>query len=75
MTAGGPVGKVGELWRFPVKSMLGERLDRAEVSAGGVVGDRAYGIVDVATGRIASAKHPRRWPDLFRCRATFFEPQ
>jgi len=68
------VGAVAELWRFPVKSMLGEKLDTVELTAGGIAGDRAYGIVDVATGKIASAKHPRLWPDLLRCRATFLAP-
>lgn len=74
MTTPESVGSVAELWRFPVKSMLGERLDSVEVVAGGIAGDRAYGLIDVATGKIVSAKHPRVWPDLFRCRAEFVEP-
>lgn len=31
---------VAELWRYPVKSMAGERLERASLSANGVEGDR-----------------------------------
>jgi uncharacterized protein len=65
------VGTVGSLSRFPVKSMLGEALDTAEVGPGGIAGDRAYAIVDRATGKVASAKHPKVWPDLLACRAIF----
>ncbi len=35
------VGDVNGIWRFPVKSMGGERMDRADLRAGGIVGDRA----------------------------------
>ena len=59
------VGTVTELWRYPVKSMAGERLDEAALTAAGLPGDRTRALVDVETGRIASAKHPRRWGGLF----------
>jgi hypothetical protein len=68
------VGAVGGVWRFPVKSMLGEELDVADVSEGGIVGDRAYALVDRETGKVASAKHPKLWPELLHCRASFVEP-
>jgi uncharacterized protein YcbX len=68
-----PVGTIDALWRFPVKSMLGEKLDAVDVSEGGIVGDRVYAIVDKETGKVASAKHPKVWPDLLACRATFVE--
>ena len=74
MSIGEPVGTVGALWRFPVKSMLGEELDQVDVDEGGIVGDRAFALVDVQTGKVASAKHPKVWPDLLRCRASFSEP-
>ena len=74
MSIGEPVGTVGALWRFPVKSMLGEELDEVDVDAGGVVGDRAFALVDVATGKVASAKHPKVWPGLLRCRASYVAP-
>jgi uncharacterized protein YcbX len=74
VSPGESVGAVAELWRFPVKSMLGERLDAIDVTTAGIVGDRAYGIVDAGTGKVASAKHPRMWPDLLGCRASFLEP-
>ncbi len=74
MNGSEPVGTVGALWRFPVKSMLGEELEAAELSEGGIVGDRAYAIRDRETGKVASAKHPKLWPDLLACRAAFVEP-
>jgi len=74
MDASEPVGTVRALWRFPVKSMLGEELDTADLSKGGVLGDRAYAVVDKETGKVASAKHAKRWPNLLKCRAAFVEP-
>ena len=74
MNASEPVGTVQALWRFPVKSMLGEELDASDLSEGGIVGDRAYAIRDMETGKVASAKHPKLWPDLLACRAAFVEP-
>jgi MOSC domain-containing protein len=69
----GQVGTVQALWRFPVKSMAGEQLDAADVTPGGLIGDRAYAIVDRETGKVASAKHPKLWPDLLKCRAALVE--
>ena len=69
-----PVGTIEALWRFPVKSMRGESLDAVDLSAEGIVGDRAYAIQDTETGKVASAKHPKRWPNLLGCRAAFVEP-
>ena len=74
MTSSEPVGTIRTLWRFPVKSMLGEELDAADLTKGGVVGDRAYAIRDTETGKVASAKHSKRWPNLLDCRAAFVEP-
>jgi MOSC domain-containing protein len=62
------VGRVAELWRYPVKSMLGERRESLGVDELGVVGDRAWALREVSSGRIASAKkHPR----LLDFRATY----
>jgi uncharacterized protein YcbX len=74
MDASENLGTITGLWRFPVKSMLGEELDAVDVTEGGIVGDRAYALVDKQTGKVASAKHPKVWPDLLRCRASFTEP-
>ena len=68
------VGAVAGLWRFPVKSMRGERLEQAELTEHGLVGDRAYALIDANTGKVVSAKSVKLFPDLFNCRAAFVEP-
>ncbi len=74
MVTNGVVGAVAGLWRFPVKSMRGERLEQAQLTESGLVGDRAYAIIDADTGKVVSAKSVRLFPDLFGCRAAFVEP-
>ena len=54
------VGTVAELWRFPVKSFQGERVDEVELDDHGVQGDRDWALVDVASGRLLSAKRHAR---------------
>ncbi len=68
------VGSVAALWRFPVKSMLGEKLEEVDLTDRGFVGDRAYALIDGETGKVVSAKSVRLFPDMFGCRATFVEP-
>ena len=68
------VGKVASLWRYPVKSMQGEQLDAVHVTERGVLGDRAFAIVEQTERKIASAKNPRRWPKMFEFGATFIDP-
>ena len=46
--------RVAALWRYPVSSMAGERLERAPVDTSGVVGDRIWGLLDPTNERIAS---------------------
>ena len=67
------VGTVQTLWRYPVKSMLGDSPQRLDVEARGIRGDRAYALWDHASGRVASAKNPRLWRDLLDYRARFRE--
>src|SRR5919112_2041480 len=74
MATSGVVGAVAGLWRFPVKSMRGERLEQAEFTELGLVGDRAYALIDADTGKVVSAKSTRLFPGLFGCRAAFVEP-
>ncbi len=64
---------VAELWRYPVKSMRGERIDATAVGDVGLTGDRAYAVVDAATGKVGSAKHPRLWSALLQCEARYAE--
>ena len=61
------------LSRFPVKSMQGERLTTAELTEHGLVGDRAYALVETETGKVMSAKNPRLGTQLLSCRAAFVE--
>jgi uncharacterized protein len=68
------LGSVVSLWRYPVKSMMGEELNATEVTERGLLGDRAYALVDSSDGKVATAKNPRKWPRLFDFRATFVEP-
>src|SRR6266542_6288838 len=69
-----PAGSVVSLWRYPVKSMLGEELSATEVTEHGLLGDRAYALVDGEDRKVATAKNPRKWPTLFGCRAAFLQP-
>jgi uncharacterized protein YcbX len=47
---------VVQLWRYPVKSMQGHREPLLTVGADQVEGDRRWGLLDQATGKLASAK-------------------
>jgi uncharacterized protein YcbX len=64
------VGAVAGLWRYPVKSMAGGRLDSCAVTPDGIPGDRAWALVDRSTGKHMSAK---RHPTLMLCSARFVE--
>lgn len=64
------VGSIASLWRYPVKSMLGEELETSEVTTHGLLGDRAYALLDLQSGKIASAKNPQKWAKLLNFRAT-----
>jgi uncharacterized protein len=66
-------GTVVSLWRYPVKSMLGEELNSSYVTERGLIGDRTYALIDQETGKVASAKNPRKWGKLFDFRAAFIE--
>jgi uncharacterized protein YcbX len=54
--------------------MRGEQPGQAELSERGLLGDRAYALVDTNTSKVASAKSVRLFPDLLNCSATFVEP-
>ena len=53
--------RVVELWRYPVKSMQGERLDSTAVDSLGLTGDRSWALLDQATGLTLTG---RRVPEL-----------
>jgi uncharacterized protein YcbX len=52
--------KVAALWRYPVKSMQGESRDTVSISERGIEGDRHFGVLDVGSGTILSAKKEGR---------------
>ena len=62
------VGTVKEIWRYPVKSMLGERVSRSLLGALGIPGDRGYALRDDEAGEIRGAK---KLPALMQCEARY----
>ena len=68
------VGSVAALWRYPVKSMMGEELNSSDITERGLLGDRQFAVVDRATGKVAGAKNPRKWGNFFDFRAAYVEP-
>ena len=63
-----PIGTVRELWRFPVKSMGGERVDSTILGESGVLGDRRWAVRDEERATITNAK---RIPGLLMMTARF----
>jgi len=76
VSSSGPrhVGAVAALWRYPVKSMMGEELNSCEVTGRGLLGDRQFAVVDRATGKVGGAKNPRKWGNFFDFRAAYAQP-
>jgi uncharacterized protein len=68
MFFGMQIGTVKEIWRYPVKSMAGERLDVCSVDALGLPGDRGWALRDETTGEITNGK---RFPILMQCAARY----
>jgi uncharacterized protein YcbX len=62
------IGTVKEIWRYPVKSMAGERMQRAKVGTMGIHGDRGWAIRDEKAGEIRNA---RKLPALLHCSAVY----
>ncbi len=67
-------GSIVAMWRYPVKSMMGEEINASVVTERGLLGDRAYAIVEQSSGKVVSAKNPRKWPAMFSFRAAYLEP-
>ena len=57
------IGVVARLWRYPVKSMLGEECGELELEARGFQGDRLFAVRD-AEGKLGSGKNTRRFRSL-----------
>ena len=67
------VGVIESLWRFPVKSFKGEKLNQVQFEKRGVLGDREYALIDKETGKVVSAKSVKQFPDLLMCAANYLE--
>ena len=46
-------------------------MNACEITDLGLLGDRAYGVVDIETGKLANAKNPKKWPEMFQYLASF----
>lgn len=64
------IGRVAEIWRYPVKSMRGERLESVAISERGLPGDRAWAVRDEKRGGIRGAK---KIPALMNCRSRYLD--
>ncbi len=64
------IGKVESIFRYPIKSIGGERLFNSKIDKNGVEGDRIYAFKDCETGFIVSCKHPRKWKEIIQLSAT-----
>jgi hypothetical protein len=62
------VGRVREVWRYPLKSMAGERLEASGVGARGLYGDRGWALRDEKAGEMRGAKIS---PALMLCAARY----
>lgn len=70
MKNGKVVGSVKEIWRYPVKSMQGERREQCDVAKNGIVGDRGWAVKDVEADEIRGV---RKIPKLLHCQASYVE--
>jgi uncharacterized protein YcbX len=67
-------GVLASVHRYPVKSMMGEELNAAFITQTGLFGDRSYALCDMETGKVVSAKNPKKWPSMFSYRAAYTAP-
>ena len=67
------IGSVQSIWQYAVKSMSGMKLNQANITTGGILGDRAYALLDQSNHKVASAKFPRKWGKLLELSAAFVE--
>jgi uncharacterized protein YcbX len=62
------LGTISQLWRYPVKSMAGERIDSTTLTWRGIPGDRGWAVYDESRNGVTGAK---RLPLLRSCRARY----
>lgn len=68
------MGTIQTIVRHAVKSMGGEAIDQALVNAGGILGDRGYAVIDKTTGKVGSAKMPKKWGALLNLSSAYAAP-
>ncbi len=68
------IGTVTALLRYPVASMCGETIESVGIDAGGVVGDRGWGVNATSEAAAGLAVRGRKWNNLVRAQARFIEP-
>ncbi|MCZ6895060.1 MAG: MOSC N-terminal beta barrel domain-containing protein [Gammaproteobacteria bacterium] len=64
------VGVIKEIWRFPVKSMQGDTVERCTVSKQGLLGDRCWAMRDEGRKEVQWGK---KYPQLMLCKARYRE--
>lgn len=69
------VGRVKEIWRYPVKSMAGERIDASKVGWHGLAGDRRFAFVRTGNKTGLPWLSARELPQLILYAAQFADPQ
>ncbi len=62
------VGHIKEIWRYPVKSMVGETLDQAYIASYGLQGDRGWALRAQDAGELTVV---RKTPKLLHCKARY----
>lgn len=55
------IGRVAELWRYPVSSVGGQPLQQIQVTPGGISGDRRFALFDPENGLAAAPEREPRW--------------
>ena len=64
---------MASLHRYPIKSMMGEELESAQVTERGISAIAATRSSTRETGKVVSAKNPRKWARMFECEAAYVE--
>lgn len=57
--ASGPL--IEQIWRYPIKSVRGERVRESGIDARGLLGDRLWAVTDRSTGKLGSGKNSNRF--------------
>jgi len=65
------IGSITKLIRYPIKSMQGEEINTSIITKKGLLGDRAYALIDIQTNKIVSAKNPKKWSNIFEYNSKF----